>query len=293
MPVTQQQLSYLKAMGIPVWVSRDAVDVSLFERQREKADTSEKLAIAQQSHASPSRTPTSPHVKSFSSEHLLDTIDQAVSAQLAISDVKTDSALPSASPIEKHIEDYSSLDWSALQSAVTACQQCELHRTRTQTVFGEGVKNAAWMMIGDAPKEEEDLQGAPFVAKSGILLNNMLAAVGLDRSTVYLTNVVKCRPPNNRDPKRDEMQACNAYLMRQIEVVKPSVIVVVGRIATQHLLQTSEPLARLRGRVHHLAGLNIPVVVTYHPAYLLRQPRDKQKSWEDLKLAHSLLGEQS
>jgi DNA polymerase len=149
------------------------------------------------------------------------------------------------------------------------------------------------MIIGDAPKEEEDTQGKPFMDRSGALLDNMLAAIGLDRPTIYLSNTLKCRPPNNRDPKRAESKACYGYLKRQIELVNPKFILIVGRIASQHLLQSNKPLAQLRGREHTLPELNIPVVVTYHPGYLLRQPRNKYKSWQDLKLALSIVRSQS
>ncbi len=295
MAVTQQQLSYLKAMGIPVWVSRDAVDVSIFE-------SSDKEVIRQTSEFKLPPTSLTGHddVRSVS------TVDVAEVSDISLSNKKFRSELAgniqSSSPrlavkpiVEKtavkSYADCTSLDWKQLQAAVVACQQCDLYSVRTQTVFGEGVVNAKWMIIGDAPKEEDDLQGRAFTdqSKSGVLLNNMLQAVGLDRSVVYLTNTLKCRPSNNRDPKKEESAACFNYLKRQIDLVNPSLILIVGRIATQHLLDTKEPLARLRGRRHKIAGFDIPVVVTYHPAYLLRQPRDKYKSWEDLKLALSLI----
>ncbi|RTZ67700.1 MAG: uracil-DNA glycosylase [Aquificaceae bacterium] len=287
MAVTQQQLSYLKAMGIPVWVSRDAVDASLFELDT-KVVTNQASEFKIPSPSSVNNKQTSPttisHVAKASSSlsHKGDELP-AKTPPKPLVDVVAEK------PSVKIYTDCTSLDWQQLQSAVIACKQCDLHGVRTQTVFGEGIVNAKWMIIGDAPKEEDDLQGRAFTDRSGILLDNMLMAVGLDRTAVYLTNTLKCRPSNNRDPRKEEFSACVAYLKRQIDLVKPSLILIVGRIATQHLLETKEPLARLRGRPHKIFGLNTPVVVTYHPAYLLRQPRDKYKSWEDLKLAQSLM----
>ena len=286
MAVTQQQLSYLKAMGIPVWVSRDAVDVSIFEAAN-KATLSQaselKLPFAPANNSITSPASNNPQSSSsFSSKDFCDVLEKSIPSTPSVKEIITPTP-------KKQYSDSSQLDWQQLQSVVIACQQCDLHGVRTQTVFGEGDVNATWMIIGDAPKEEDDIQGRAFTDRSGMLLSNMLTAIGLERSAVYLTNTLKCRPSNNRDPKKEESAACYNYLKRQIDLVKPSLILIVGRIAAQHLLETTEPLARLRGRKHHVSGLDIPVVVTYHPAYLLRQPRDKYKSWEDLKLARSLL----
>jgi DNA polymerase len=171
---------------------------------------------------------------------------------------------------------------------VRECRLCGLCETRTQTVFGVGDRQARLMVVGEAPGAEEDRQGEPFVGRAGLLLNSMLRAAGFERGQVYIANVLKCRPPHNRDPSGEETERCLPYLRRQIELVAPSVILCVGRIAAQRLLGTEMPLARLRGRVHDLDG--VPVVVTYHPAYLLRSPGEKRKSWDDLKLALRLLG---
>ncbi len=295
MAVTQQQLSYLKAMGIPVWVSRDAVDVSIFEPDANKQNLKQvsefnlpQTSLDSNSYHSPQNN-LSQNPSSFSNESLRDELQQATSEPIA-----QQSSIPSTvKPVAKQYSDCSSFDLQQLQSAVIACKQCDLHGVRTQTVFGEGIMNATWMIIGDAPKEEDDLQGRAFMGLAGELLNNMLTAIGLDRSTVYLSNSIKCRPPNNRDPKKEESAACFTYLKRQIELVNPSLILIVGRIAAQHLLETKEPLARLRGKQYQISGFDIPVVVTYHPAYLLRQPRDKYKSWADLKLARALLAKTS
>jgi uracil-DNA glycosylase family 4 len=179
------------------------------------------------------------------------------------------------------------LDWSALEDAVRACRKCGLCESRTQTVFGTGDRRARLMVIGEAPGAEEDRQGEPFVGRAGQLLNAMLAAAGFARGEVFIANVLKCRPPHNRDPSNEESAQCLPYLRRQIELVQPEVILCVGRIAAQRLLGRDEPLARMRGRVHEAAGR--PVVVTYHPAYLLRSPGEKRKAWIDLKLALGVL----
>ena len=181
------------------------------------------------------------------------------------------------------------MDWKTLAATVRGCTLCGLCATRTQTVFGTGAIRARLMVIGEAPGAEEDRQGEPFVGRAGQLLNSMLRAAGFGRPQVYIANVLKCRPPNNRDPAADETDHCLPYLRRQVELINPAVILCVGRIAAQRLLEREEPLARLRGRVHRLG--RTPVVVTYHPAYLLRSPTEKRKSWEDLKLAMGVLAD--
>lgn len=182
-------------------------------------------------------------------------------------------------------------DWELLRSAVASCTGCLLHEHRTQTVFGVGNLNADWMIIGEAPGAEEDRRGEPFVGRAGKLLDEMLRALGLDRSTVFITNILKCRPPNNRDPARDETVACCSHLEGQIELVKPRLILAVGRIAAQALLHSDSPVGRLRGRPHFLNDRQISLVVTYHPAYLLRSPSQKRKVWEDLCLAKKVVQE--
>ena len=178
-------------------------------------------------------------------------------------------------------------DLNTLAVTVANCRRCGLHETRRQAVFGVGNPDADWMIIGEAPGADEDRQGEPFVGKAGQLLNEMLRAVGFARSDVYIANILKCRPPGNRDPKVDESEACAEYLRRQIELVAPKLILAVGRIAAQNLLQSDEPVGRMRGVVHRLEPSGVPVVVTYHPAYLLRSPEQKRKSWADLRLARS------
>jgi DNA polymerase len=175
----------------------------------------------------------------------------------------------------------------ALAGEVAHCVKCPLHSTRTQTVFGVGSASAEWMFIGEAPGVQEDLQGEPFVGRAGQLLNAMLAAIGLEREQVYIANVLKCRPPNNRDPQPHEVDCCEPYLLRQIELIDPSIILALGRHAAHSLLKSDLPLAKLRGR--RLTYHGIPLVVTYHPAYLLRNPVDKRKAWDDLCLARDVV----
>lgn len=181
-------------------------------------------------------------------------------------------------------------DWAGLREMVRDCPRCKLCATRTQTVFGVGVENAPLMVVGEGPGADEDRQGEPFVGRAGQLLDQMLKAIGRSRAdNTYIANVVKCRPPGNRDPEADEVEACRPYLDRQIELIKPRLIVGLGRVAAQRLLQTSEPLSKLRGPLHEYGPTKTPVFITYHPAYLLRSPREKAKSWQDLKRIHQLL----
>ena len=181
------------------------------------------------------------------------------------------------------------LDWIPLKAAVSGCVKCGLHTTRTNTVFGVGDENADWMLIGEAPGAEEDRLGDPFVGQAGKLLDNMLAAIGLSRRTnVYIANVLKCRPPGNRNPTPEEVAQCSPYLLQQIALTKPKLIVAMGRFAAQTLLETSASISSLRGKVHRYAG--VPLIVTYHPAYLLRTLEDKAKAWEDLLFARKTMG---
>ena len=184
-------------------------------------------------------------------------------------------------------------DWRALQQAVSQCQLCEeLAQSRTQTVFGVGNRQADVLVIGEAPGRDEDAQGEPFVGRAGQLLNAMLAAIDLPREQVFIANILKCRPPNNRDPSPQEAQNCRAFLQRQIALIQPKVIFVVGRIAAQNLLDTDLAIGKMRGRDYQYQDENIgpiPVIVTYHPAYLLRQPGEKRKSWQDLLRLRALM----
>jgi DNA polymerase len=180
------------------------------------------------------------------------------------------------------------MEWPELKAAVAGCEACPLHRTRTKTVFGVGDEQADWLLVGEAPGAEEDARGEPFVGQAGRLLDNMLAAIGLNRSkNVYICNVLKCRPPGNRNPEPFEVAQCSPHLLRQLELIKPKLIVAMGRFAAQTLLDTDATIASLRGRLHRYRG--VPLVVTYHPAYLLRNLPDKAKAWEDLCFARRTL----
>lgn len=180
-------------------------------------------------------------------------------------------------------------DWPELRERVATCTRCALSQSRSNTVFGVGNPDADWLIIGEAPGAEEDRRGEPFVGRAGQLLDQMLLAIGQNRDRVFIANILKCRPPDNRDPKPEEAAACREYLDRQIALVRPRIILAVGRIAAQNLLGSDAPVGRLRGRAHSLDG--IPLVVTYHPAYLLRSPSQKGKAWSDLCLAKRLAAE--
>lgn len=191
------------------------------------------------------------------------------------------------------LKDPSAHEWRELERRVSECRNCELHKNRKQTVFGVGDRRAEWLIIGEAPGAQEDQRGEPFVGRAGQLLNNMLIAMGLSRQKVFIANIVKCRPPNNRDPKPAEASACSAYLQAQIRLLHPRVILAVGRVAAQELTQTTTPIGKMRGHSYHYADSEIPLIVTYHPAYLLRSPTQKRKVWSDLRLAMRVYREAS
>jgi DNA polymerase len=208
--------------------------------------------------------------------------------------VRLPPAVPAASPAAGRAagRDVAELDWPALREAVAACRACGLCESRTQTVFGVGHTQAQWMVVGEAPGEQEDREGEPFVGAAGQLLDRMLAALQLTRAAdgpqppsqrVYIANTLKCRPPRNRNPAPEELACCEPFLVRQIELLRPRIILAMGKFAVQALLRSDEPIGRLRGRVHRYQG--VPLVVTYHPAYLLRNLPDKARAWEDLCLA--------
>ena len=181
--------------------------------------------------------------------------------------------------------DIAALDWPELEARARACTLCALHAGRSQAVFGVGNQKADWLVVGEAPGAEEDRRGEPFVGRAGKLLDAMLFALGHARRDVYIANVVKCRPPENRDPAPEEADCCAPYLERQIALLRPRIMLAVGRVAAQRLLATEAPVGRLRGKVHRHEPSGIPVVVTWHPAYLLRRPEAKAEAWRDLVLA--------
>lgn len=192
---------------------------------------------------------------------------------------KNNAEMPIDSPPSPNI---STPNWDQLAARVKACHACNLHQTRTQTVFGVGDKQAKLMIIGEAPGFHEDQQGEPFVGRAGQLLNAMLQAIELERKEVYITNILKCRPPNNRDPVMDEVNTCTPFLDEQITLIKPNLLLAIGRIAAHYLLKTKSSLESLRQKIHAYGANNTPLIITYHPAYLLRNPADKKKAYADL-----------
>jgi len=221
---------------------------------------------------------------------------QSVDATLAAADTV---ATPSpqaelAAPVaDQHVElPAVATDWAGLQAEVSVCTRCDLSQHRNQTVFGVGNRNADWLVIGEAPGADEDVQGEPFVGPAGKLLNQMLLAVGLKREQVYIANIVKCRPADDRDPKAAEAAACEMYLKQQIALIQPKVIFAVGRIAAQNLLKTDQKVGDMRGQKFEYGDSQIPLVVSYHPAYLLRMPSAKRKAWQDLLSAQQIVNNQ-
>lgn len=187
-------------------------------------------------------------------------------------------------------DEFSSL--TSLKECVAACTACPLHASRTQTVFGVGDEQASLMIVGEAPGFHEDQQGEPFVGRAGQLLTAMLDAIGLSREQVYIANVLKCRPPENRDPKPDEVKTCTQFLQQQIDLIQPNLLLAVGRVAAHYLLDTKQSLQALRNQIHQFGDQQTPLIVTYHPAYLLRNPVDKKKAYEDLQFTQRTLLEQ-
>jgi DNA polymerase len=250
---------YLQAIGVDVWVSRHPT----------VADAPVACDVAEEAELVPNEVAVP-----------VGSSTVAVANPPVTSTPVTSPAVPSGTVAN---------DWESLRTEVLACTRCGLHTSRTQGVFGVGNRQAQWLVVGEAPGAEEDRRGEPFVGRAGHLLDAMLRAIGLSRqSNVYIANILKSRPPGNRDPKPDEVAACLPFLLRQIELLRPRVMLAVGRIAAQNLLATDTPLGRLRGKVHHFGEFNTPLIVTYHPAYLLRTPGDKRKAWEDLKFARGV-----
>jgi len=243
---------YLDAMGVPVWRLRTAdVDTQEPEQRLEE--------IPPPAHQG----------------------DTMVSESTEPSDIGIEPP-PGAVPAAVPTEGIAGADWERLSETVSSCRACELCATRTQTVFGVGNRQADLMIVGEAPGADEDRQGEPFVGRAGQLLDLMLAAIGLEREQVFIANILKCRPPGNRDPRPEETLRCGPYLMRQIALVRPRVLLSVGRISAQKLLRTDDPIGKLRGRWFAFGPDEIPLTVTYHPAYLLRSPEQKSKAWQDL-----------
>jgi len=290
MHLDSRKRDILAAMGVEVWGLRAAVeaaevaepaavtvDVAVDVTADAAADVATESTVAgessaapatvagESSAATPSTTPSTVAVDSPPASDA-DTVESTVAASADASDTL-----------------------ARIAAEVAACQRCELHRTRTNTVPGCGSARADWLFVGEAPGRDEDAQGEPFVGRAGKLLDSMIAALGLARADVFIANVLKCRPPDNRDPLPGEVEQCEAYLHRQLAQLQPKVIVALGRVSAQALLKTGDALAKLRGAAHHYGPANIPLVVTYHPAYLLRSPEQKAKSWDDLWLAKGIV----
>lgn len=232
-----------------------------------------------------------PHLKTADSFEVEFESPPAMQKPQAVEQVNDDrdAFMPAEPSVPAVVAPAAALNWDSLRYQVKQCHACDLAESRIQTVFGVGNQKADCLIIGEAPGADEDRQGEPFVGKAGQLLNEMLMAIGLKRESVFIANILKCRPPNNRDPRPNEVVACQSFLQQQIQLIQPKVILSVGRISAQNLLGSQEAVGRLRGKVHSYSAQQIPLVVTYHPAYLLRSPLEKRKAWDDLKLARQQL----
>jgi len=288
--------AYLEAMGIPVWLPRTGdVAASGLGAEGEAVPGAEHAAPPEggrvSSPARDARTETA--VAPSEAGHDADEEPPPFPEELAdeLGAVQGDETEPEPDGGQPHgrVTAIARMDWDTLREDILGCTACELCNTRTQAVPGVGHRHADLLIIGEAPGQEEDRRGEPFVGRAGQLLDRMLAAIGLDRDAVFITNVLKCRPPKNRDPKPEEARACAPYLRRQIELIQPRIVLSVGRVSAQQLLDTSESIGRLRGRWHAFGPGNTPLLVTYHPAYLLRSPGEKRKAWADLKAVRERL----
>jgi len=245
--------AYLKAMGIDVWVERN---------------------------------PTTPDIVNVESE--LSAVEKAEPTVVSTPETSISAPIESNENIEAEViatTNVETLDWQALRAHVSECQLCGLSKTRTQTIFGSGNKTASLMIIGDAPNAEDEQQGESFSGQAGKLLTAMLKAMGYQRNDVYISNIVKCKTTENQEPSEEQAISCEPYLLRQISLLKPELILALGNAAAQRLLKSKSTMSRLRGQLHYVDGINAPVLVSYHPTYLLAAPNEKRKAWEDLQLA--------
>ena len=291
---------YLAAMGIPLWLPRQPlashpdfaapVHAALAEPEPERGEPEVRAEV---------RSPLPAVERNATRAELVDEADPGLPPDdgmppaddaweplFEMDPADDSSALSAAASREARI---ARMDWEELTTEARQCQSCGLCATRTQVVFGVGDRRAGWLIVGEAPGADEDRQGEPFVGRAGKLLDPMLQAIGLQREQVYIANILKCRPPDNREPTPAEAASCRPFLQRQIALIRPRIILAVGRIAAQNLLETDTQIGKLRGRIHAFAPARIPLVVTYHPAYLLRSPREKRKAWDDLRLARRVL----
>lgn len=321
MPLSHRQRAYLNALEIDYWLPREGRSPAGLESDRvetvspQSGIASTTLAedggaarhqsppqaemskgIAQQAPAEAARPEITPplelELEPFAPEFELETSEAAYLEYAQQRGAHAaDEPPPAAEP--SHQERVAVMEWPELAEHITGCQRCGLHRSRTQTVMERGDRQARWMVIGEAPGQDEDRQGEPFVGRAGQLLDQMLLAIGLPREAAYIANVLKCRPPRNRDPSAEEVISCMPYLRRQVELVDPKIILAVGRIAAQNLLKCDTQIGLLRGRVHEfdIGTRRVPLIVTYHPAYLLRSLEQKSRAWEDLKLAKRSLAQ--
>jgi DNA polymerase len=279
MPWTERQAALLRGMGLRLWAPPDAPSAVA------GAPVAPTTTTAVATNVRPEVPPAEPAARAPAPRPTAPSIAARPAAAPPVQPARAASSRA----------DVSALDWPALRLAVADCRACSLCQSRRQTVFGTGHLQAQWLLVGEAPGEQEDEQGEPFVGAAGQLLDRMLAALGLTRAAdgpqrpeqrVYIANTLKCRPPRNRNPTAEEMASCEPFLVRQVQLLGPRLILALGRFAVQALLRSDEPIGKLRGRVHHYEG--VPVIVSYHPAYLLRSPHEKAKAWEDLCLAASL-----
>jgi len=269
-PTGQGYRQYLDAMGIPVWQRRPGIFPE-HEKAQESSHLDEQDVV---------------------SEVMQEQLTQAETPERVFSEYHT---VPiDASPaVTTETDSEPAWDWESLRDEVDQCRACEISRSRSNAVFGVGNEKADWFIIGEAPAKDEDQAGEPFVGPAGQLLNDMLLAIGLKREDVFITNVLKCHPPTNRDPRPEEIANCENFLARQIEWIKPKIILSIGKESSRSLLKSKDKLDSLRGRVHHYGSQETPLVVTYHPAHLLRVPLEKRKAWDDLKLAMRVIRGQS
>lgn len=289
--VSKAEFSYrdavLREMGLaPLWRLRTAVTDSAPEQdlQPRPQTAPEPTPIAEYLDEQPRRATPAP--ARFGRPEEIVAAPQAATAAASASATSAPSGV--GAELEQRQQRIATLDWEALEADIHACRACALCEQRKQAVVGVGDHNPEWMFVGEGPGREEDLRGEPFVGQAGRLLDGMLAALGLERShKVYIANAVKCRPPHNRIPQAEEIACCRPYLERQIELLRPQLLFALGRPAAQALLNEEVTISAVRGKVFDYGG--IPLVISYHPAYLLRNPQDKGKAWDDLCFARRLL----
>ena len=286
---------YLEALGIPLWLPRRPLAGGAVESHSPEGPNhpgaSRHPSLAKEGNIE-DRLVSAPMMDEEEPERLTSndwTLTMDDDRELLVANATADTTDFSPPAPNRRAATIGQMDWEELTAAVRECTACGLCATRTQTVFGVGNRQAEWLVIGEAPGADEDRLGEPFVGRAGKLLDPMLLAVGQNRERAYVANILKCRPPENRDPTPEEAAQCRPFLNRQIALIRPRLILAVGRIAAQNLLGTDTPIGKLRGQVHRFGPARIPLVVTYHPAYLLRSPREKRKVWDDLRLARRAL----